>query len=89
MTQRNEEEGAVFTVYGRPGCGYCHAAVNLLRMRGLEHRYVDMFATGMRHEQLQALTGRPVRTVPQILHGDRYVGGYSDLQGYLRELQSV
>ena len=89
MNPGDDDRDSAFTVYGRPGCGYCHAAVSLLQAHGLEHSYVDMFASGMGRDQLEALTGRPVRTVPQILHGDRYVGGFTDLQSYLRELQSA
>lgn len=77
-----------FLVYGRPGCGYCTAAVRLLQSKGLPVTYVDMAAEGISPAELAARLGRPVRTVPQILHGDVYVGGYTDLVPYLARLEA-
>ena len=79
---------ADFRVYGRPGCSYCSGAVQLLQRQGLAFEYIDMWKTGLSKEELAAEIGRPVYTVPQILHGDRYVGGYSDLIPYLKTLSA-
>lgn len=78
-----------FTVYGRPGCGFCVAAVRLLESKKLPFEYIDMYAEGMSPQQLGDKLGRPVRTVPQIVHGDTYVGGYTDLVPYLKELDAA
>ncbi len=79
-----------FVVYGRPGCGFCVAAARLLEAKQLPFTYVDMYDAGMRSPaELADKVGRPVRTVPQILHGDRYVGGYTDLVPYLKELEAA
>lgn len=75
-----------FTVYGRPGCGYCVAAVQLLKAKGYSFDYIDIHTKGMSPADLTTVVGQPVRTVPQILHGDRYVGGYTDLVPYLKEV---
>jgi glutaredoxin 1 len=72
-----------FTVYGRPGCGYCSAAVSLLKAHQLEFDYVDMYREGISKQQLEKTTGRVARTVPQILFGEEYIGGYTDLYAYL------
>ena len=78
-----------FTVYGRPGCGFCVAAVRLLESKQLPCDYIDMYAEGMSPLGLAEKLGRPVRTVPQILHGDKYIGGYTDLVPYLKELEAA
>ena len=80
---------SVFTVYGRPGCGYCSAAVRLLNSKSLAWEYVDMYAAGISPAALSERLGQPVRTVPQILHGERYIGGYTDLVPYLRDLEAA
>jgi glutaredoxin 1 len=74
-----------FTVFGRPGCGYCVRAKQVLEMKGLPHKYVDIFAEGISKEDLEKTIGKPVRTVPQIFHGQEYIGGYTELEKYLRE----
>ena len=78
-----------FTVYGRPGCGYCVAAVQLLQSKGYAFDYIDISQQGMQPADLSSVVGRSVRTVPQILHGARYVGGYTDLMPYLREVEAA
>jgi glutaredoxin 1 len=78
-----------FTVYGRPGCGYCVAAQRLLEGRGYTFNYVDMYAEGLSKADVERTVGRPVHTVPQVLHGDHYIGGYSELVPYIKQLESA
>ena len=75
-----------FTVFGRPGCGYCVRAVQLLEDRQLPFKYVDIYAEGISKEDLSKTVGKTVETVPQVFHGERYVGGCSDLEVYLPTL---
>lgn len=77
----------VFTVYGRPGCGYCHMAQATLEKNGLEYKYIDIYREGLSKEDLAERLGKPVRTVPQILHGDKYIGGFTDLMAYLSSME--
>ncbi|PKO68764.1 MAG: glutaredoxin 3 [Betaproteobacteria bacterium HGW-Betaproteobacteria-16] len=72
------------TLYSAGGCGYCNAAENLLRRKGVNHwqkiavdRDPDMLETMVR------LTGR--HTVPQIFIGVIHVGGFDDLIALDRE----
>lgn len=76
-----------YIVYGRPWCGYCSAAVSLLKRAGLEFEYVDIREQGISKAELADKLGRPVFTVPQIVRGDRYIGGYTDLVPYLHSLE--
>lgn len=75
-----------FTIFGRPGCGYCVRAKQVLEMRNLPHNYIDMLREGISPADLEKTIGKPVRTVPQIFHGDAHIGGYTDLEQYLRSI---
>ncbi len=77
-----------FTVFGRPDCSYCVRAQQLLEARGLAFEYVDMPAVGISKADLSKTLGRPVQTVPQILHGKHYVGGCTDLEAYLKTMDT-
>ena len=78
-----------FTVFGRPGCGFCVQAKRVLEDRELPFRYVDIHAEGISQADLEKTVGKPVRTVPQIFHGKQYIGGYTELAEYLKtELQA-
>ncbi|UYM15732.1 GrxA family glutaredoxin [Endozoicomonas euniceicola] len=74
-----------FTVFGRPGCGFCVRAKQLLEDRQLPFRYVDIHAEGISKADLEKTVGKPVETVPQIFHGQKYIGGCTDLEAYLRD----
>lgn len=75
-----------FTVYGRPGCGYCYHAVSALKEAGHDFKYIDIYREGLSKQDVSKLINQPVYTVPQIMHGDKYVGGCMDLLGYLKSL---
>lgn len=78
-----EETQAGFTVYGRAWCGYCSGALRILDQMGLDYSYIDIREQGISKQELAQKLERPVYTVPQILHGDQYIGGYTDLVPYL------
>ena len=71
------------TIYGRMSCGFCAMAVRLCDQKGFDHEFVDMPALGLSKEDVARKLGRPVRTVPQILVGDTYVGGYDEFSRYV------
>jgi glutaredoxin 3 len=69
---------ADITIYTSPMCGYCHAAKDLLRRRGAEFREVDVMADPERRREMTERSGGG-RTVPQILIGERPIGGFTEL----------
>jgi len=76
-----------FTIFGRPGCGYCARAVQLCEEKGLPYRYVDIWAENISKADLEQTVGKPVHTVPQIFHGEQYIGGCDDFENYLKSSQ--
>ena len=65
-------------IYTSGFCGYCMAAKNFLRNRGVEWTEVRIDQeAGKLAEMLDRSGGR--RTVPQIFIGGVHVGGYDDL----------
>ncbi len=71
------------TIYGRMSCGFCAMAVQLCRQNGYDYEFVDMPALGLTKEDVASKVGHPVYTVPQILVGTEYVGGYDDFSSYV------
>ena len=74
-----------FTVFGRPGCGFCVRAKQILEINGLPFKYVDIYEEGISKADLSRTVGKEVETFPQIFHGQQYIGGYTDLEDYLKE----
>jgi glutaredoxin 3 len=65
-------------LYTTQFCGYCRAAKQLLRGKGLEFEEIDVgFDQEKRIEMIERAMG--LRTVPQIFIHGRHVGGYDEL----------
>jgi glutaredoxin 1 len=77
-----------FTIFGHDACGFCRQAKSMLESKGLAFRYVDIHKEGISPADLAETVGRPVNTVPQIFHGEEYVGGYQELVQYLEKEES-
>jgi glutaredoxin 3 len=71
-------------LYTTEYCGYCRAAKQLLRAKGLEFEEIDVaFDPDLRAEMVQRANG--MRTVPQIFIHGRHVGGYQELAALERQ----
>jgi glutaredoxin 3 len=64
-------------------CGYCTRAKALLDARGIEYEEVNLDDDPAFRERLFDLTGG--WTVPQIVVGERPIGGYAELWRLDRE----
>jgi glutaredoxin 3 len=70
-------------IYTTRWCGYCVRAKALLNSRGLDYEEVAMDDDPAFRARLQELTCG--WTVPQILIGERPIGGYTELWRLDRE----
>ena len=73
-----------YTVYGRPGCAFCFYAQKTLDQLNADYEYIDIYAEGLSKEDVSLKINQPVATMPQILHGETYIGGYTELVSYLK-----
>ena len=78
-----------FTIFGRPDCGYCVRAKQLLETKQYQFRWVDINQEGITKADLEKTIGKPVETVPQIFHGQDHIGGFTDLDTYVRTLEAA
>jgi ribonucleoside-diphosphate reductase alpha chain len=69
-------------IYGKKDCPFCQMARDELEMRGTVFEYVDLQEIG---KTAAEVTGRPVKTVPQIYLQGQYVGGYEELMAFLEQ----
>src|SRR5210317_1816966 len=69
-------------VYGKANCPFCAAAKEELSLRGIPFDYIDLKEIG---KTAREVTGREVKTVPQIYIEGEYVGGYDELMEYFNK----
>jgi len=67
-------------VYGKADCPFCAKAKEELSIRGIHYEYIDLKEIG---KTAAEVTGRPVKTVPQIYMEGSYIGGYDELMQFL------
>ena len=68
---------AVVKVYTTQWCGYCAAARDLLRSKGIEFEDVDVDSDSALRAEMTEKSGGT--TVPQIFINDAPIGGYTDM----------
>ena len=69
-------------VYGKKNCPYCQMAKDELKLRGIPYDYIDLADIG---KTAAEVTGRKVKTVPQIYIEGQYVGGWDELQNFMNK----
>ena len=65
-------------IYTREACGYCTAALRLLKTKGVSFEHIDCTGDPTTRRWLAEVTG--MSTVPQIFINGRSVGGYTDIR---------
>ena len=73
-------------VYGKDDCPYCAKAKEELELRGIPFDYINLMESG---KTAAEVTGRKVKTVPQIYVTGNYVGGYDELMAFLNQPMSI
>ena len=73
-------------VYGKDDCPYCAKAKEELELRGIPFDYINLMELG---KTAAEVTGRKVKTVPQIYVTGNYVGGYDELMAFLNQPMSI
>ena len=71
-----------FFIYGKQDCTYCEAAKLLLHTYNERFIYLDVGANPKWRDP-------EWKTVPQIFHDGKYIGGYSALERYLEHYTEV
>jgi glutaredoxin 3 len=69
--------GAGVTLYTTEPCGFCRQAKALLHSRGVVYTEVNLAKDPVGRADLVALTGQ--MTFPQIVVGERSIGGFREL----------
>jgi len=65
-------------IYTRDWCGYCDAALRLLRSKDVPFEEINLTGKPAEREELVEMAGGQT-TVPQIFIGDTHVGGCDEL----------
>ena len=70
-------------IYGKDDCPFCEMAKEEFLMRGIEFEFINLKEIG---KTAAEVTGRDVKTVPQIYYNGNYIGGYEELMAMLNDV---
>jgi len=70
-------------IYGKTACPYCDQAKRVCEAKGLDYAYKMLDQDFTREEVLEQFPG--ARTFPQIKVDGKAIGGFQELQNYLKE----
>ena len=70
------------TIYTKPYCPYCIAAVDLLEKKGVEFTEIVASRDMEKRREMMERSGRS--TFPQIFVGDKHIGGCDDMMALER-----
>ena len=79
------------TIYTQPNCTYCEQAKALMKSKNIP--YIELILNvgqkqeaGKTYVPVQHLKDRKpdAKTIPQIFNGKHYIGGFKELQNYLK-----
>ena len=71
----------MIVVYGKPKCKYCDMAKQLLDAKCIAFEYVDVEEDD---DALALIVSSGYTTVPQIFEGGKHIGGYTELDHYIK-----
>lgn len=77
--------GNVFTLYSMEGCSACESVKQLLQSKRLNFK-VLMAGEDFGPADLQKITGKVVRSLPQLFHNEEYIGGSFEARRYINQL---
>jgi len=72
-----------FTVIGRPNCPWCDRVRELLVRNGHGYTYLDL---STREEIVEHLVANGIKTVPQVYHEGKRIGGFEVTEMYVKGL---
>ena len=73
----NKDVVGKVVMYTTDPCGFCRQAKALLQSRGIDYEEIDLARSPEGRQALVAKTGQ--MTFPQILVGERTIGGFREL----------
>ena len=74
-------------VWSKPNCGYCVKSNSLLKSKGIEYEEKNI-AEGHDIQEMLSLVPN-ARTMPQIWIDDKHVGGYDQLETFLKKVEQA
>ena len=72
-------------IYSKDFCPYCVSAKDFFKTMNVEFEEIDVQDPANQEEHMALVEKHNYRTVPMIIIGDQFVGGFDDLMALQKE----
>ena len=73
-------------MYSTPRCSWCDRVARMLEEYGVNVEKIDVSGNKELIKEMQEAAGEKVTSVPQVVVDGKYIGGYTEVERFLRRL---
>ena len=73
-------------IYGTSKCGWCDRVAKMLEDIGTTVEKIDVSGSKDLLKEMQKAAGEKVTTVPQVIIDGKYIGGYTEVDRFLKRI---
>ena len=73
-------------MYGTSKCSWCDSVANMLNNSEIEVEKIDVSESKENLKSMKGAAGKNISTVPQVVIDGKFVGGYTEVERYLKRL---
>ena len=73
-------------MYSTPRCSWCDRVVKMLEEHGVMVEKIDVSGDKTLIKEMQKAAGEKVTSVPQVIVDGKYVGGYTEVERFLKRI---
>ena len=73
-------------VYSTSTCTWCDRVIKNLTDSGIEVEKIDISGDKKLFKQMSEDVGKKVSTVPQVIIDEKYIGGYTETERFIKNL---
>ena len=74
-------------MYSTPRCIWCDRVSELLEKQGVNVHKIDVSGSKELFNEMQEAAGEKVTTVPQVIIDEKYIGGYTEVERFLKRIE--
>ena len=73
-------------IYSTPRCSWCDRVVSMLEKYEINVEKIDVSGSKDLLKEMQKAAGEKVTTVPQVIIDGKYIGGYTEVDRFLKRI---
>ena len=74
-------------MYSTSRCSWCDRVAILLEKYGANVHKIDVSGSKELFNEMQEAAGEKVTTVPQVIIDEKYIGGYTEVERFLKRIE--